>query len=520
MTRGSGRLAVWGTLTAACVLFAWQVVAHTQSTIGRETAVSRHLRDGEDGTLPVRDLVEFGRQLFTASWTDQDGAGRPLNKGTGQPLSDPARPLTGARAFNRVSGPDANSCQGCHNAPFGITGGNGDIVTSAFESAQRFDFVSFDRTDTKATSGAVDESRRAVSLQTIGAVRSTPGLFGAGYLEMLARQITADLQRVRDSLAPGQSRPLVAKGISFGTLARRSDGQWDVSRVDGLPASSVRVAGGKPSLVVCPWRRDGSGASLREVTIEEYNRHHGIQAADRFGVDTDPDGDGVPNEITHADLTAAVVFEATLPVPGRLISTAPEIEQAVWMGEQLFERIGCARCHVRSLPLDRRGWIYSQPGIDEDGTLRRAEPRAVAVDLTSAALPQPRLVPAHATAAAVQIPAYTDFKLHDITDPGQPSDDERKFLTRRLWGVGNQPPYFHHGRFTTLREAVRAHAGEALEERAAFDRLRKHEQDCLVEFLKSLQVLPPGTKDLIVDQDHRARSWPPPRIRRGQISNF
>src|SRR5262249_35481642 len=74
------------------------------------------------------------------------------------------------------------------------------------------------------------------------------------------------------------------------------------------------------------------------------------------------------------------------------------------------------------------------------------------------------------------------FKLHDITsgpeDPNrEPLDMNQtpwtpkfragngRFLTRRLWGCANEPPYFHHGRFTTLREAVLAHSGEALRER-------------------------------------------------------
>ena len=37
----------------------------------------------------------------------------------------------------------------------------------------------------------------------------------------------------------------------------------------------------------------------------------------------------------------------------------------------------------------------------------------------------------------------------------------------------------------------------------------KYDQDSLIEFLKTLQVLPPGTKDLIVDENFKARPWPP-----------
>src|SRR5439155_19870958 len=113
--------------------------------------------------------------------------------------------------------------------------------------------------------------------------------------------------------------------------------------------------------------------------------------------------------------------------------------------------------------------------------------------------------------------AYSDLKLHAITGPAAVSAAEpldmnqpaasprltagnRRFLTKRLWGAGNQSPYYHHGLFTTMRQAVLAHAGEALGERRAFEKLPKYDQDALIEFLKSLQVLPPGTSALVIDE--------------------
>ena len=80
-----------------------------------------------------------------------------------------------------------------------------------------------------------------------------------------------------------------------------------------------------------------------------------------------------------------------------------------------------------------------------------------------------------------------------------------RFLTRKLWGVASEPPYFHHGKFTTLREAVLAHAGEAGMSRHGFEALTPHERDAVIEFLKSLQVLPPGTRSLVVDEHGRPR---------------
>ena len=29
-----------------------------------------------------------------------------------------------------------------------------------------------------------------------------------------------------------------------------------------------------------------------------------------------------------------------------------------------------------------------------------------------------------------------------------------RFLTKRLWGAANEPPYYHHGLFTTMRRSI------------------------------------------------------------------
>jgi hypothetical protein len=347
---------------------------------------------------------------------------------------------------------------------------------------------------------------------------------------MLARQITEDLQRTRDAVTPGTSRPLLSKGISFGTLARRANGTWDVSQVTGLPPQSVAVParGGAPALAVLPWHQSGSVASLREFTANAFNHHHGIQAIERFGAGTDHDGDGVPDELTRADVTAVAVFQAALPVPGRVIPNDPAIERAVLAGERLFASIGCASCHVPSLPLERNGWMYTEPGpLTPPAAGRRATGRVLTVDLASAALPQPRLTPSAGDPTTIHVPAYTDFKLHDITDPAdaeaaEPLDinapigsrgftaGNRRFLTRRLWGIASQPTHYHHGRFTTMREAVLAHAGEALDQRRAFERLEPRDRDAVIEFLKTLQLLPRGARALVVDERGRPKAWPPP----------
>jgi cytochrome c peroxidase len=501
-----------------------------QSLIGREVSVPDHLADGDEFAMPVGRLISHGEKLFTAVWTSQEGGGRPLTKGTGAPLSDPGSPLVFPRNFNRVSAPDANSCAGCHNVPFGVAGGGGDIVANVFVLGQRFDFATFDVTDLLMTRGAMAENSSDALLTNIGNSRNTLGMFGSGFIEMLARQITEDLRAIRDGIRPRGSAELTSKGISFGILARDAAGKWSASQVRGIPSKSLVPDGSAtpPSLIIRPFHQAGAVVSLREFTNNAFNHHHGIQSTERFGSATDPDGDGVVDELTRADVTAASIFQATLPIPGRVIPRDPDVEAAVWLGEQRFSAIGCATCHVPALPLTNEGWIFTEPNpFNPAGNLQAATVPPVAVDLTSKALPGPRLRPVN---GVVWVSAFTDLKLHDITsgpdDPNREPLDMQKnpltetaaffagngrFITRKLWGVANEPPFFHHGQFTTLREAVLAHAGEARESRRQFETLPSEDQDRVIEFLKSLQVLPPGSVALVVDEHGNPRPWPPRR---------
>jgi hypothetical protein len=492
--------------------------------LGREISVPTHLKDGEEFSTPLSSLLQHGGLIFNANWTEEEGGGRPLTKGTGRPLADLSLPLTGARAFNRISGPDANSCAGCHNAPYGISGGGGDFVTNVFLLGQRFDFITFDPKDTLPTRGTVDETGQPATLQTAADLRATTGMFGAGYLEMLARQITEELQAIQHTIKPGETKELVAKGIHFGKLALTQNGLWDTSKVEGLVRLSQLpgVSTTPPTLVIRPWHQASNVVSIREFTNNAYNQHHGIQSTERFGLDTDPDGDGFKNELTRADVTAVSVWQATLQVPGRVIPRDPEIERAVLIGERAFEQAGCASCHIPRLPLDKQGWIYSEPNpFNPPGNLRKGETKDLKVDISFDILPAPRLKTD--SSGTVWVEAYTDFKVHNICEPGEEehlnmnasqwsanlAGGNCRFLTKRLWGGANQSAHWHDGRFTTMRASVLAHSGEAKASREAFQALPSDERDALIEFLKTLQVLPPGTKDRIVDDSFHARTWPP-----------
>jgi hypothetical protein len=256
-----------------CVLFVAVAVLgqDSQNEIGREVAIPHHLKDGDEFHTPLPQLLAYGLELFNAKFTIQEGAGRPLTKGTGAPLSDPGLPLTFPNNFDRLSGPDSNSCAGCHNAP--SSGGGGDRVTEVFVLGQRFDRLTFDHSNGIVTAGAVDESGKFVTMNTAFDERKTIGMNGSGFIEMLARQMTADLQTIRNATAPGMSRPLASKGISFGIIKHNSDGTWDTSQVEGICPLSLASIGpnNPPSLVISPFAQGSNVLSLRQFTNNAVN---------------------------------------------------------------------------------------------------------------------------------------------------------------------------------------------------------------------------------------------------------
>ena len=310
--------------------------------------------------------------------------------------------------------------------------GGGDVVTNVFVLGQRFDFATFDALDGMATRGSRDELGRLVSQQSIANERATIGMFGAAYIEMLAREMTIELQSIRDSLTPGRTQIAGRQGgrvrHSF-TPPKRDVRPPPSGRNSRYSAWFRQVPLVNPVSVYDPSIKRAE-SSLREFSSNAFNHHHGIQSTERFGIGTDPDGDGFKDEMTRADVTAVSVYQAMLPVPGRVIPNVPAIRAAIELGEERFSSIGCARCHIPSLPLSPSGRVYTEPNpFNPPGNLQRGEAPDLRVDLSDDLLPKPRLRPDRS--GFISVPAYTDFKLHDIStgpkDPGrEPLDMQTK----------------------------------------------------------------------------------------------
>jgi hypothetical protein len=451
--------------------------------------------DIDKGRLSLDDLIEAGRFLFTTEFNILDGFGRPAATGNGTPTK---RQPGSAPFMIRASAPETNSCVGCHNKP--EPGGAGDFVANVFVLAQLRDPV----TD-------------SVSAE-FGDERNTLGMHGSGAIEMLAREMTIDLLAIRQAaLQQAQqagspvTRPLLTKGVSFGQITARPDGTVDTSQVEGIDTD----------LIIKPFSQKGVVNSIRVFTVNAYNHHHGLQAVERFGRgqtgEDDFDMDGVPDELSVGDITAATLYQVSLQVPGRALPADPRKRAAVGRGEVLFSRIGCADCHRPALPLNSP--VYSEPNpFNPPGNLRVGDvARPFTFDMTKDG-PKPRLE--RQSGGSMVVRAYTDLKRHAICDDQdsffanellvQGGVPTTQFLTRKLWDCGSSSPFGHRGDLTTISEAILHHAGEARSSREQFvalpDTGEGSKADVIV-FLKTLQVLPAGSPRVIYVEEHIPKAF-------------
>jgi len=151
-------------------------------------------------------------------------------------------------------------------------------------------------------------------------------------------------------------------------------------------------------------------------------------------------------------------------------------------GEGLFDKIGCATCHVETLTTAPAGTKIN------GGTF------TIPVALGS-----------------VTFHPWGDYLMHDVgTGDGilqatrehygkrvfqimsdylskQDFESSRnKIRTAPLWGVRLRPRLMHDGASLTLRDAIQRHQGEAMHVSQKFEKLKREDQEAIIEFLKSL----------------------------------
>lgn len=400
----------------------------------------------EDRFSP-EEWFSMGGQLFTMNFTESQGFG-------GGDL-----PAMSRFHLEQRGGPDARRCSACHWR--GGLAGAGDAADNAFFRGDG---------DTESS----------------GLVRNPPPLFGAGWKQRLAEEMTAELQfRRDDAVAFARARGedvrlhLEVRGVSFGFLSIDRDGTVDDTELEGIDAD----------LVVRPFGWKGVFVDLRDVVEDASNVHHGMQstwlAANEVpervgdGPDNDPDRDGIEDELSDAQVALMTMFAAMQDVPVDRPPSESDLLLQYSRGRQDFRALGCAECHVPSLAIeDTQYTLISRTGGPD-----------LSVNLLADGA-QPRLQPDVIT-GELRVPLYSDLKRHAMGEGlAEPREDAGVaadvFLTPPLWGIARSRPYLHDGRAPTLEDAILLHGGEALASRDAFAALDENDRAPLRVFLTSL----------------------------------
>jgi Di-haem oxidoreductase, putative peroxidase len=410
--------------------------------------------------------IRRGRQLFQRKFTRLQGQGANEKDGVGDINNDLA-----------IGAGLSDSCALCHGRPRGSAGAGGNVVT---------------RPDS----------------------RDAGHLFGLGLKEMLADEMTTGLRSTRDlavTLAQQMKRrvslKLESKGVKFGSITGNPDGSVDTSTVQGVDAD----------LRVKPFFAEGSTISLREFVVGALHNEMGLEASadpdlltasaggrvvtpsgmvldgskDKISAPPAPDADN-GNEIDPAmvDHLEFYLLNYFKPAHGEPSAIAD-------YGRKVFQRIGCASCHVANLTInhDRRvadvETVYDPARGIFNTLFATATPLFHEVD-DGTGLPRLK-VPNGSSFVVSDI--FADFKQHDLG----PNFHERnwdgtmqtQFLTRPLWGVGTTGPYGHDGRSNTLHDVILRHGGEAQVSRDKYAALKSNAQVALQTFLNSLVLFPP-----------------------------
>jgi CxxC motif-containing protein (DUF1111 family) len=180
-----------------------------------------------------------------------------------------------------------------------------------------------------------------------------------------------------------------------------------------------------------------------------------------------------------ADIDHFARFIRAAKAPPRDVTLAAT--PAATKGSGLFDKIGCAVCHVRSLT---------------------TAPAGTKINGGAFAIP-PAL-------GSKTFHPFGDFLLHDVgtgdgiviptaehygrsarqMPPECSAENFQKTANRvrtaPLWGVRLRTRLMHDGTTVTLRDAILRHAGEAAQAKGGFRKLAVNDQEAILEFLRSL----------------------------------
>jgi CxxC motif-containing protein (DUF1111 family) len=299
---------------------------------------------------------------------------------------------------------------------------------------------------------------RVPDTETIRTFRLSLNLLGDGFVEAVADKTLIDLA---EQQCKSSHRKICGQVLQVPIV--EAPGQMSVGRFGWKDqhASLLSFSG---------------DAYLNEMGIT--NRLQPDEVTKLCNAASEPNDTPGPDGLSDIDHFARFIRATKAPARDSQLASSALAKQ----GNALFDKIGCATCHVETLTTAPAGTKIN------GGTLT---------------------IPA--ALGSITFHPYGDFLMHDVgTGDGilqatrehygkkvfqmmsdylskQDFESSRnKMRTAPLWGVRLRPRLMHDGASLTLRDAIGRHHGEASHASEQFEKLKAEDQKALIEFLKSL----------------------------------
>jgi hypothetical protein len=308
------------------------------------------------GRYPLHVVLEAGQNQFNNPFetVNGHGEGRVGPRSLQRKYWNPRGVTTGQDAwpFLRVNGIDSQSCFECHHTI-------GEYVPDGAKTVAEVRKPGAQGGPAAAANSAFINDLFPEYLGQPGTVltklvRNPPHVFGTGYTQRLATEMTTELRaqaqaaRIAGTRKPGftQSIDLASKQSTFGTFSTTCTGSDVASCID----DTTQVIGVQPDLVIRPFQWGGIASSVRHFARDALDFHFSVQAVEKVG-HKDCDLDGLADEMTVGNVTALASYVTMFRPPVQIIEKGKK--KSVEQGRALLDSVGCTDCHRASMPIDK-----------------------------------------------------------------------------------------------------------------------------------------------------------------------
>lgn len=303
----------------------------------------------------------------------------------------------------------------------------------------------------------IEIQERVPDSENVRTTRLSLSLFGDGFVEAVSEQTLMDLARNQCKSTHGK-----ICGVLIYVPIIEAPGQASIGRFG--------------------WKNQH--ASLLSFSGDAYLNEMGIttqlfpdEVTKLCNTVSEPNDKPGPDGLADVDHFARFIRSMKAPAQDQTLAKTPFAKR----GSDLFDKIGCAVCHVRTLvtaPAGTRinGGAFVVPSAIGSKTFHPFGDFLLHDVGTGDGIATPTVE--HYGRVARQMPSVCTPENFDKT--------RTRVRTAPLWGVRLRTRLMHDGASVTLSDAILRHRGEADQAAHSFRKLAGQDQAAILEFLRSL----------------------------------